>query len=379
MELRNNDSVPVSIELLYEGMTVPHDIHDADNEAVLLRNGMTLREYHIEALRRGNKGSDSIHVSRETRRLMLENKLGCKITEKAVLEEETGYADVKDEADTVFKEIEESRVITQEKISNVTENLSNKVEVTMPDKLLDLINVIAPADEYLKRHCINVGLLNGLIGKWLELPTEMIDLLILVGLVHDCGKASIPEQVLNAPRKLAAAEFELMKMHPGYGYDFLTEFSENVRRGVSGHHEKYNGRGYPHALSGEGIPFAARVTAVSDIYDAMVSQRAYKKPLDPFRIISWIRKMAQKDLDPVVVDAFVRNMPRELLGKPVMLSNGEIGAVHSIDFEDLEYPYIRTSNKIIKSNYEVHCIHMYLEDERSLFPGGEKTPEQDKH
>jgi len=121
------------------------------------------------------------------------------------------------------------------------------------------------------------------------------------------------------------------------------------------------------------------VTAVSDIYDAMVSQRAYKKPLDPFRIISWIRKMAQKDLDPVVVDAFVRNMPRELLGKPVMLSNGEIGAVHSIDFEDLEYPYIRTSNKIIKSNYEVHCIHMYLEDERSLFPGGEKTPEQDKH
>jgi len=375
MALHKKKSVPVSIELLYEGMTVPHDIHDADNEAVLLRNGMTLREYHIEALRRGNKGSNSIHVSLETRRLMLENKLGCKITEKTVLEEEIGYTDVKEEAETVFKEMEETHVVTHEKISNVSESLSNKVEVTMPDKLLDLINVIAPADEYLKRHCINVSLLNGLLGKWLELPSEMVDLLILVGLVHDCGKASIPDQVLNAPRKLAAAEYELMKMHPGYGYDFLAEFSEKVRSGVSGHHEKFNGRGYPHALAGEGIPFTARVTAVSDIYDAMVSQRAYKKPLDPFRIISWISKMAQKDLDPAVVDAFVHNMPRELLGKPVMLSNGEIGAVHSIDFDDLEYPYIRTSNKIIKSNYEIHCAYMYLEDERSLFPVSEQAPE----
>ena len=377
MSIHEKKSVPVSIELLYEGMTVPHDIHDAENEAVLLRNGMTLREYHIEALRRGNKGSNSIHVSLETRRLMLENKLGCKITEKTVLEEETGYTDVKEEAETVFKEMEETHVVTQEKISTVSERLSNKVEVTMPDKLLDLINMIAPADEYLKRHCINVSLLNGLIGKWLELPSETIDLLILVGLVHDCGKASIPEQVLNAPRKLAAAEYELMKMHPGYGYDFLTEFAENVRCGVSGHHEKYNGRGYPYALTGEGIPFTARVTAVSDIYDAMVSQRAYKKPLDPFRIISWISKMAERDLDPVIVDAFVHNMPRELIGKPVMLSNGEIGAVHSIDFDDLEYPYIRTSNRIIKSNYEIHCAHMYLEDERSLFAGGEITKIQE--
>ena len=84
--------------------------------------------------------------------------------------------------------------------------------------------------------------------------------------------------------------------------------------------------------------------------------------------------MAESDLDPVIVDAFVNNMPRELLGKPVLLSNGEIGAIHTVDFDDLEYPYIRTSDKIIKSNYEVHCVHMYFEDELSFIPDSEKTP-----
>lgn len=363
MNLRDEKKVPVSIDLLYEGMIVPHDIHNADDEIILLRSGLALRSYHIEALRNSAKGSNSIYVSRETRRMLLENSLACKINERAVLEEEVGYAEAKDEAETVFKEIEETRAVTQEKIGTVSENLTNKVEITMPDKLLDLINALAPVDEYLKRHCINVSLLNGLIGKWLELPAEKVELLVLVGLVHDCGKAAIPEQVLNAPRRLAIAEFEIIKMHPVYGKGFLSEFPEEVRYGVYGHHEKLNGQGYPDGVSGEDITFAARVSAVSDIYDAMVSQRVYKKPLDPFRIISWINNMAAGDLDPLIVNTFVNNMPRELIGKPVMLSSGDIGAVHAIDFDDLEHPYIRTGNRIIKSSHDLHCVHMYFEDE----------------
>jgi HD-GYP domain-containing protein (c-di-GMP phosphodiesterase class II) len=216
----------------------------------------------------------------------------------------------------------------------------------------------------LQRHCINVSLLNGLIGNWLELPPEIVESLILAGLVHDCGKASIPEQILNAPRKLSLAEYEIIKMHSEYGNNFLADFPAEVRHGVQGHHEKYGGYGYPFGAKKDEISFAARVTAVSDIYDAMVSHRAYKTPLNPFHIISSIRELIATELDPMIVETFARNMPHELVGKPVMLSNGEIGAIHSIDPDDLEFPFIRTGKQIIKSSRDLSCIHMYFDNDK---------------
>jgi HD-GYP domain-containing protein (c-di-GMP phosphodiesterase class II) len=226
---------------------------------------------------------------------------------------------------------------------------------------LELINALAPVDEYLQRHCINVSLLNGLIGKWLELPKDTVEMLILIGLVHDCGKANIPPEILNAPRKLTDAEFEIIKMHPVYGYDMLTEFPNEVRLGARGHHEKYTNKGYPDGLNGDKIPYMAQITAVSDIYDAMVSQRAYKTPRSPFKVLSWVNELRTTELDPSVVDIFIKNMPREMLNKSVMLSDGRVGIVHEIDYDDVEYPYIRLGGKVFKSHKDLYCTQMHLD------------------
>ena len=358
----NKGIVSVPVDLLYDGMVVPHDIYSEKPGILLLRQGLTISKSQIEAIKRINGGSDTILVSVKTRTMMLEHKLSCEIANQEELEEETGYTDVKNCTVSLLREVENAHTIAQNKLHDVTDNLNNKLEIMTPDRILDLINALAPADEYLLRHSVDVSLLNGLIGKWLELPKETVDLLIMVGLAHDCGKVATPQQVLNAPRKLALSEFEIMKMHSVHGYELLADFPEAVRSGVHSHHEKCNGMGYPSGILSNDIPLTARVTAISDTYNAMVSRRAYKEPLNPFQIIYWISKMTSADLDPVIVDVFVKNMPKELVGKPVMLSNGEVGAIDSIDIDDLAHPYIRTGDSVVKSCPSLSCVHMYFEE-----------------
>lgn len=104
--------------------------------------------------------------------------------------------------------------------------------------IFQCINAPNPIDEYLRRHSVNVGLLNSLQGRWLGLPSQDVDRLVLAGLVHDVGKTQIPAAILNAPRRLSISEFEVVKMHPIYSYELLgadRHFSKAARH----HHEKW--------------------------------------------------------------------------------------------------------------------------------------------
>jgi HD-GYP domain-containing protein (c-di-GMP phosphodiesterase class II) len=365
----NKDLIPVSITLLYDGITAPHDIYDADAKRLLIRQGHTLRLSQIEAIQRFNKGKDTIHVSSETHKMLMANKAAPANNKpsdiephKQKLEKESGYSDLKHETVDMIREIGLSETAPREKIHTLSRSLSDKIDTLKPDVILDIINTLAPSDEYLQRHCVNVSFLNGLLGKWLGLPKDTIDTLVLVGLVHDCGKASIPSQILNAPRKLTISEFEVIKMHPVFGYEILSEFSDEVRYGVRGHHEKFGSKGYPDGRMGDDIPLIAKVTAVSDIYDAMVSQRSYKTPRNPFSIISWLRNLRVTELDKTVVDVFIQNMPNEMLGKSASLSDGSIGIIHKIDYGELEYPYIRIGEKVMKSNQDLYCTQIILSE-----------------
>ncbi|MCL2030291.1 MAG: HD domain-containing protein [Oscillospiraceae bacterium] len=355
--------VPASIGLLFDGMVAPHDIYGADAKLLLIRRGNTLTQSRIEALRRISTDQDTIMVSAETQRLMLEHSLACKIESQAALEEETGYTEIKDETLTLLQDIQHTGAVPKGTIREISDGLSSRLEGTKPDVILDLVNSLAPVDEYLQRHCINVSLLNGLIGKWLDLPKEEIEWLVLVGLLHDCGKTSFPTQILSAPRPLAVAEFEVLKMHTVHSYDLLTDFPENVRHGTLAHHEKYCGQGYPNGLSGESISLMAQVTAVSDIYDAMVSRRAYKAPQNPFSTLTQLSNMKATELSPLIVDTFIQNMPKELINKPVKLSNGSVGLIHAFDLDDPEYPHIRVGGQVIKSTKELFCVSMYHEED----------------
>jgi len=278
------------------------------------------------------------------------------------MEKTCGYDIVKNETFELLGEISQKKFVRQESLRTVSEELSSRLEVTLPSTILSLINALAPVDEYLQRHCVNVSLLNGLFGSWLGMSKREIDNLVLIGLLHDCGKALIPHRVLTAPRKLSIVEFEVIKMHASNSYDLLTEFPEPLRCAARSHHERISGLGYPDGLSYDEIPVEARITAISDIYDAMVSQRAYKTPRSPFNILATLNELRDSELDARLVDVFVSHMPLELLDKPVRLSDGSVGVIRSFDPDDPEYPVVEVNDHVTKTNEDFHCTSMYIEE-----------------
>nr|WP_223110276.1 HD-GYP domain-containing protein [Paenibacillus sinensis] len=148
------------------------------------------------------------------------------------------------------------------------------------------------------------------IGKELELPLDERSDLYIGGLLHDIGKLSVPEYILNKPSSLEPEEFELIKQHPAKGYELASRFPEFVREGVLDiilhHHERYDGAGYPYGLKGQEIPLSARIIAVADSFDAMVSERVYRtKPHDRQYAANQLIEGRGTQFDPVIVDIFL--------------------------------------------------------------------------
>lgn len=354
---------PVSIYLLYDGMEVQEDVYDADAVKLIIRRGTILRDGDLDRIRNLNAGRETICVSGNTYSNLLEKSANPASNGLWELEESTGYAETKDKTFDLLSEISKNKVVEQEALITVSAELSHRLEVTSPSIILSLINALAPVDEYLQRHCVNVGLLNGLFGQWIGLPKHEIDRLVLIGLLHDCGKALVPHQVLNAPRKLTITEFEVIKMHPVYSYELLSGFPEQVRRAVRLHHEKTNGTGYPDRLVCDNTPWEARITSITDVYDAIVSQRVYKRPRSPFNVMAFLKELSGNELDDGMVSVFIDKMPKELVDKQVVMSDLRIGTIRSYDPEDIEFPMVEVSGQVIKTNKYCYCTSMHIEEE----------------
>jgi putative two-component system response regulator len=146
------------------------------------------------------------------------------------------------------------------------------------------------------------------------LSDKYIDTLYRSAPLHDIGKVGIPDHILLKPGRLTAEEFEIMKMHPTFGRDAIdkaerslgvnAEFLTIAKEIAYGHHEKWDGSGYPQQLSGDRIPVSARLMALADVYDALTSRRVYKKPIPHEQALDIILKGRGTHFDPDIVDAF---------------------------------------------------------------------------
>lgn len=134
--------------------------------------------------------------------------------------------------------------------------------------------------------------------------------------MHDIGKIGIPDVILAKPDKLNADEWEIMKQHPLIGADIIGEQVSGLlltaRRIALHHHEKWDGSGYPHGLAGEDIPIEARIVAIADVFDALVTARPYKAAWPVEKAVALIRSEAGKHFDPNLVELFLRELPQIL-------------------------------------------------------------------
>jgi len=174
-------------------------------------------------------------------------------------------------------------------------------------------SAIAKRDSDTDAHNFRVTLYSTRIGEALGLSLSQMRTLIKGSFLHDVGKLGIPDNILLKPARLDPKEFTVMKTHVEKGVD-IVQRSSWLYEGtevVGYHHEKYGGGGYPHGLKGEDIPNAARIFAVSDVFDALTSQRPYKKPLTFEETMKIVEADRGIHFDPEVIDAF-RKIAREL-------------------------------------------------------------------
>ena len=177
-----------------------------------------------------------------------------------------------------------------------------------------LMRALDAKDAYTHGHSQRVAYLATLMGEELNLSPDAKYTLQLGAFLHDIGKLGIPDSILKKADSLEDYEFRIARDHPVIGSKIIsevTEFSE-VTSIVRHHHERYDGTGYPDGLEGNAIPLFARIIAIIDAYEALVSTRCYRPGVDKLRALSEIRENAGKQFDPELTEAFIRVMSREL-------------------------------------------------------------------
>lgn len=162
-------------------------------------------------------------------------------------------------------------------------------------------------------HVKRVAEYSYVIAIGLGLGEDEASLLKTVSPMHDIGKVAIPDSVLNKPGKLTEDEFDLMKSHTTIGYNLLKGSKRDLLKAAAivayEHHEKWNGKGYPRGLSGEDIHLYGRITAIADVFDALGSNRVYKKAWELDRILRLFEEERGQHFDPKIVDAFLEQLP----------------------------------------------------------------------
>lgn len=179
------------------------------------------------------------------------------------------------------------------------------------EKMTSLVRLCASfidaRDAYTKMHSIHVAEYSRLIAKELGMNEEQMRNVYYNGMMHDIGKVLIPKEILCKPARLDDQEWDEMKQHTTLGAEIICDFDEiqNMKDAVLYHHERYDGKGYMSGLRGEQIPIVARIICVADAYDAMSTDRAYRKRLQEDVIIDELRKGSGSQFDPEIATIMI--------------------------------------------------------------------------
>lgn len=193
-------------------------------------------------------------------------------------------------------------------IFNLILNNQKKISTTTIDALVKLIShFIDVRDPYTKEHSFHVGKYSRLIAEKMGLNRDEMQNIYYLGLLHDVGKVLIPSEILCKPEKLTEEEWDIMKMHTVYGAEILEDFNQipNVKNAVLYHHERYDGKGYMYGLFGKNIPLVARIICVADSYDAMATDRAYRKALPKEAILKELERNKGSQFDPKIASIMI--------------------------------------------------------------------------
>jgi HD-GYP domain-containing protein (c-di-GMP phosphodiesterase class II) len=221
----------------------------------------------------------------------------------------------------------------QEEFASVVESVTTIVDEIINGKIPSGgLAEISAADIYTFAHSIDVCAFSVYMG--INFGYQKDDLLTLGmgSILHDLGKTRVSPEILNKPGKLTEEEFEEVKNHPAWGYEMLTEDASSQVSGtaleiVLNHHERYNGSGYPDGLKGKEIGDMAGICALSDVYNAMTTERVYRKAFPPNEVYEMIMTYGDRDIKYELVRLFSTSVYPYPIDTLVLLSTGKVGCV----------------------------------------------------
>lgn len=242
----------------------------------------------------------------------------------------------------LFTQARMGHTINSEEVNLLVNEIGDSL-LRHENALISLVS-IKNKDNYTYMHSIAVCALMTLLSIKLGHNEQQKQQAGIAGLLHDIGKIFVPLEILNKPGQLTDKEFDVMKKHSSQGYELLKSFhnvSADVLNVCLHHHEKYNGTGYPSQLKGEDIPLITRMATICDTYDAITSDRPYKKAWSPTFAI---KQMSQwtGHFDPVIFRAFVSTLGIYPVGSIVKLNNGHVGVVVEKCETNLLTPKVKT-------------------------------------
>ena len=313
----------VPLRIVQPGMMIDQAIIDRAGRVLIARR-TRLEDFHIDALKKMGvtgiytcEGTEDVKPADADKPQELPEPLQKKYEQVKVKDPAKVQNLYQDTQSPDFTNA--SRSITDDLLRAIEDNDAVAVD----------IGALKVSDEYTFKHSVDVATMSMIVARKYGLDDKQVYEIGIAGLLHDIGKSKVPNEILNKAARLTDEEFAIMKQHSVYGYRILQpkdDLSMEIKLGVLQHHEKMNGKGYPMGVTGDKIDLFARLISVSDIYDALVTERPYKKPFSPRDAVEMIMSMTE-ELDITVMRCFLESVILYPVGTDVALSNGETARV----------------------------------------------------
>lgn len=337
----------IKAENLCASMYVGEDIKNRLGQSLLV-SGAVLTDSRIQSLiKKGYGGayvSDSLEEKVEESKALVEHGekdayVGFDVAEEALKQIDTKTKD--DPTAVTFNSQIKERIskgieyiynnVGTPEMNNAVQSITHDIIGAIDSNKAIAINLteIKASDEYTFKHSVDVATIALILSRYRNASESQMHDIGIAALLHDIGKTRIPDCILNKPGKLTDAEFEVMKLHPQYSYEILkntSSYNNAICSATLQHHEKMDGSGYPFGLKRKEIFGYAKLISVADIYDALVTDRAYKKAIPAGMAVEIMMAMGD-ELDIPSFKAFMQSVILYPSGSIVLLSNGEIATV----------------------------------------------------